>query len=94
MAVVYILYSHHLNKFYTDSCNDLYQRVDQHLSKFFGPAFTAEAKDWIIYFQIDGLAYKQARRIELHIKKMKSKKYIENLKKYPELAEKLIQLYR
>ena len=94
MAVVYILYSPYLNKFYAGSCNDIFERIDQHLSKFFPQAFTANTKDWIIYFHIDGLEYKQARRIELHIKRMKSKKFIENLKKYPELVEKLILLYQ
>jgi putative endonuclease len=29
-------------------------------------------------------------KIERHIKKMKSKKYIQNLKKYPEMVEKLL----
>ena len=94
MAVVYILYSPELNKFYTGSCNDIIERIDQHLSEFFPEAFTVSTKDWIIYFHIDGLGYKQARRIELHIKRMKSKKFIESLKKYPELVEKLIRLHQ
>jgi putative endonuclease len=94
MAVVYILYSPSLNKYYTGSCINISERFDQHLSKFFPDAFTASTTDWIHYFHIDGLAHKQARGIELHIKKMKSKKYIENLKKYPGLVEKLIQLFQ
>ena len=34
-----------------------------------------------------------AVKIELHIKRMKSRNYIENLKKYPEISEKLIKKY-
>jgi putative endonuclease len=94
MAAVYILYSPCLSKFYTGSCRDVFERIDQHLSDFFAGAFTATAKDWIIYFHIDGLTYKQARSVEVHIKRMKSKKFIEDLKKYPELVEKLILLYK
>jgi putative endonuclease len=36
---------------------------------------------------------KQALRIEKHIKNMKSKKYIEDIKKYPEITERLKEKY-
>jgi putative endonuclease len=94
MAVVYILYSSSLSKFYTGSCYNINERFDQHLSKIFPAAFTASTEDWTMHLLIDGLEYLQARKIELHIKRMKSKKFIENLKKYPELVEKIIQLYQ
>jgi putative endonuclease len=32
----------------------------------------------------------QAREIEKHLKKMKSRKYLENLKRYPEMLGKLL----
>jgi len=35
--------------------------------------------------------YPHAIRMEKHIKKMKSKVFIQNLKKYPELRNKLFQ---
>ena len=47
------------------------------------------AEDWELYHSIDELAYKQARSIETHLKKMKSKTYIYNLTKYPEIIERL-----
>lgn len=47
------------------------------------------ANDWEIFFTIEDLKYRQARDIEKHIKNMKSKKYITNLEKYPEIIEKL-----
>jgi putative endonuclease len=93
MAAVYILYSQSLNKYYIGSCIEVTERLDQHLSKIFPGAFTMKANDWIICFSLINLSYDQARKIESHIKNMKSKKYIENLKRYPELSEKLIDLY-
>jgi putative endonuclease len=89
MASVYILHSKKLDKYYTGSCMDLSYRIEQHLNKIFKGSFTAIADDWDLYFFIDNLEYTQARNIESHIKKMKSRTYIENLKKYPEISEKL-----
>jgi putative endonuclease len=77
MASVYILYSNELKRFYTGSCKDISYRIDQHLNKEFADSFTALAKDWQLYCAIDELGYKQARSIELYIKKMKSSTYIE-----------------
>ncbi len=93
MASVYILFSRRLDRFYTGSCKDLSYRMEQHLNKDFAKSFTAKANDWELYFSVDGLHYEQARSIERHIKGMKSKVYIQNLKKYPEILEKLITKY-
>jgi len=68
--------------------------VEQHLSKYFPNAFTGKANDWVIYLYCDNLGYVQARKIERHIKRMKSKKFIENLARYPEIMDKLIALYQ
>ena len=89
MASVYILYSTKLDRFYIGSCKDLSYRLGQHLNKEFKDSFTASAEDWELHFSVDGLEYQQARRIESHLKKMKSKAYIQNLKKYPEIMERL-----
>ena len=89
MASVYILYSESKRKYYVGSCQNISERFDQHTSKFFNRSFTSIANDWINFLSIEGLSYRQARDIERHIKKMKSRVYIENLKKYPELVGKL-----
>ncbi len=93
MASVYILFSEKLNKFYIGSCNDLLQRLDAHRSKSYKNSFTFNSDDWALYFSCNNLEYKQARDIENHIKKMKSKIYIENLVKYPEIIERLKEKY-
>ena len=93
MASVYILFSKKLDRFYTGSCNDLSYRIEQHLNKDFIRSFTAKTDDWELFFYVDDLQYAQARLIEEHIKKMKSKAYIQNLKKYPEIMQRLIVKY-
>ena len=93
VASVYILYSKSLDRFYTGSCNDISYRTDQHLNKEHIKSFTARADDWILFWHYDDLNYKQAREIEVHIKKMKSKIYIQNLKEYPEIILKLKEKY-
>jgi putative endonuclease len=94
MANVYILYSKKLNKFYTGSCLDFEKRLTDHLAKKFIDGFSAKTNDWELFYIIKDLTYKQAREIEAHIKRMKSKKYIEELKKYSEISEKLIEKYK
>ncbi len=89
MASVYILYSKKLDKFYIGSCKDLATRIDQHISKKFTTGFTSKVNDWELFLSKNDLDYEQARLIENHIKKMKSKTYILNLKKYPEILEKI-----
>ena len=93
MATVYILYSPKLDKYYVGSCEDFPHRFQQHLNKSFPKSFSAKSDQWEAYFLMEELGYMQARKIEMHIKKMKSKKYIENLKTFPEMAEKLRSLY-
>jgi len=94
MASVYILFSKKLNRYYIGSCLDLSKRLDEHLQGFYPDSFTSKATDWELFLHINDLAYQQARQIELHIKKMKSKTYIENLKKYEDIQTRLIVRYR
>ena len=93
MAFVYILHSAYLDKYYIGSCLDLDERLKQHEDKTFKDAYTAVTNDWILYLSIEELTYEQARNIESHIKRMKSKAYIKNLKFYPQIIERLRQLY-
>ncbi len=93
MAVVYILYSVQAKRFYVGSCNNLEERMEQHRLKTFPSSYTAKNSDWEIFYTINNLEYKQARKIELHIKRMKSKIYIENLLIYPSMTENLKRKY-
>ena len=94
MACVYLLYSVSLNRYYTGSCNNLQTRLEQHKNREYANAYTRRANDWILYLSIERLEYQQARKIEKHIKSMKNHKYYLDLKKYPEIVEKLRTRYR
>jgi putative endonuclease len=89
MATVYILKSEKLNRFYIGSTIDLENRIEQHLSKMIKGSYTSTADDWKLFLKIENLSHQQARKIELHIKKMKSRIYYSNLINYPEIIERL-----
>ncbi len=93
MASVYILYSQKLDPYYTGSCKDLPYRIGQHFNKNFSRSFTSKADDWDLYFYIEELDYNQARSIEAHIKKMRSKICINNFKHFPEIIQNLKDKY-
>ena len=93
MSYLYILFSLKLNKFYTGSCLNLKQRLSDHKNKTHTNSFTKVTDDWELYFEMKELDFVIVRKIEDYIKSMKSKKYIENLKKYPEIAKKLISKF-
>ncbi len=93
MASVYIMYSETSDKFYIGSTKNIKERIEYHLSKEFASSFTAKYSDWKLFFEINDLTITQARQIEAHIKKMKSRKYILDLKKHPEISQKLLKKY-
>jgi len=94
MNFVYILYSKLIDGYYIGEAVDLEERMEQHNLGFYETAYTKKAKDWILYYFIKCNSRFQARKIETHIKKMKSKTYIQNLKKYPEITKKFKDRYK
>ena len=93
MATVYILYSSIKNKYYIGSCINLSERILEHKIGKYKNSYTSKLNDWILFYSMDHLEYKQARLIEKHIKRMKSRKYIKDLKKYESISLNLIKLY-
>ncbi len=93
MAAFYILYSPSLDRFYIGSCVNLKSRIQEHLHARYPKSFTSNFGDWEIYLSINELTYPQARAIESHVKRMKSRTYIYNLKKYQEISESLKTRY-
>ena len=96
MYFCYILFSPSLNKYYSGSTSNTVQgRLNKHIEKYYGNnKFTASRDDWTIFLEIPCSTFKQAKAIEKHIKGMKSRKYIENLKKYPEMVVKLLDRFK
>ena len=89
MYCVYILHSISLDTYYIGETVDLEARIKEHNTSFYENSYTSKVKDWKLFLSIDCKNRIQARKIETHIKKMKSKKYILDIKKYPEIIEKL-----
>ena len=90
MIACCILYSPSLVKFYTGITQDnVKSRLQIHNNSGYGTQYTSQANDWQIFLIIPCGSVLQSMKIEKHIKKMKSKKYILNLKAYPEIIEKL-----
>jgi putative endonuclease len=93
MFVVYILFSKKLSKFYIGMTSNFDVRLVFHLNDEQKRKFTYNADDWVLFFKMDCITKKQALNIERHIKSMKSKIYIENLVKYPNIGQKLFEKY-
>jgi putative endonuclease len=89
VASVNILFSNQIDQFYIGSCLDLATRLEFHQNKVYKNAFTRRANDWELYFEIPDLYFEAARKIETHIKNMKSRVYLQNLTNYPEISLKL-----
>jgi putative endonuclease len=70
------------------------ERLKLHLKEYYGSnKFTTLVKDWEIFYQIECETKPQSLKIEKHIKRMKSKKFIQKLKKFPEITFKLLEKY-
>jgi len=93
MFFVYILFSKKLNRYYIGFTSNLNQRLDFHHNDTQSRKFTYNAEDWILHFTLECKSKEQAMAIEKHIKAMKSKTYIQNLVKYPEIKCKLLSKY-
>ena len=91
MICCYIIYSKILNRFYVGATqNGVEQRIFEHNNQTYGKSvYTAKTIDWELFLLIECHSFNQALRIEKEIKKMKSRKFILNLKKYPELIDNL-----
>ncbi len=94
ISSVYILYSPSLDSFYTGfTLTSVNERLNKHNEKYYNKKYTAKASDWEIYLSIECASEKQARGIEAHIKRMKSKTYILNLKRYPNMIIEILNKY-
>lgn len=83
-----------MDKFYIGMTQEsIPSRIEKHNNKDYGMSFTSQANDWSLFHFIECNSASQAMKIEKHIKNMKSKNYILNLKKYPEISYRLLDKY-
>jgi putative endonuclease len=90
---VYILYSENIDSYYVGQSINPVVRLAEHNSHLKNRAFTKRADDWKVFLTIQCESRTQAILIEKHIKKMKSKKYLNNLKAIPDMVLNLLQKY-
>jgi len=69
---------------------DLAERISKHNAGFYDKTYFSFVADWTLYLGIECTDVNQAIKIEKHIKRIKSKVYIENIKKYLEMIHKLL----
>ena len=77
MAFMYIIYSNKLNKYYIGACIDLKRRLYEH--NIGHSKFTSTGVPWMIVYKEEFENLPIAKKRELEIKRMKSRKYIEKL---------------
>ena len=93
MHYVYVIKSLIDNSFYIGQTSNLNERLRIYNSKEENHGVTKRKIPWDIFYTIEVENSTIAIKIEQHIKKMKSRNYIKNLKKYPEMGQKLIEKY-
>ena len=77
MFYVYILYSKTIDKFYVGSTSNLNNRIFRHNEG--KSLYTRSGRPWELIFSFACNTRSEARSIENHIKRMKSRTYIQNI---------------
>ena len=77
MFYVYIIYSKSADKYYVGSCQNIEQRINDHLNS--RSKYTKMAKDWELKYSESFTTRSESYQREMQIKKMKSRIYIEKL---------------
>lgn len=76
---VYIIYSSSLDRYYVGETEDFALRFHQHNTGFYHNAYTVKAADWKECVLISCPSKNIAIRLEQFIKRMKSRKFVEQL---------------
>ena len=77
MALVYIIYSSKINKYYIGACTNLERRLYEH--NIGHSTFTATGIPWELKYTEEFESLPEAKKREKAIKNMKSRVYIEKL---------------
>ena len=77
MPFTYVLFSEKLNKFYIGACIDMERRIYEH--NIGHSKFTSTGIPWKLMYTEEFESLQEAKKREMQIKSMKSRKYIENL---------------
>jgi putative endonuclease len=86
MHFVYIILSQKTKKFYVGETPDVSSRLAIHNDPEKNTNSTKSGIPWEIFYVLEVKDRIIGRKIETHIKKMKSSVYLNNLKKHPEMS--------
>lgn len=78
---------------YDGRTSDLKRRLEFHNSADKNIGETRKRIPWEYYVILEVDTLRIASKIESHMKRMKSRVFIENLRKYPEIGDRLIKKY-
>jgi putative endonuclease len=93
MCFVYVITSSIDDSYYVGSTQNLEERLRYHNDPIINTGVTRLKIPWSYSFVLQTPSKTVALKIERHIKRMKSRNFISNLIKYPELGEKLLKKY-
>ncbi len=92
MFYIYILYSENADKYYIGQTDNVERRLLEH-NEFSENSFTSKYRPWVLMAKFAvGNSRGVALKIEKHIKKQKSRKYIEQIIERKSI-QKLIEKY-
>ncbi|MBC6997304.1 GIY-YIG nuclease family protein [Cytophaga sp. FL35] len=93
MHYVYVIQSEKTKGFYIGETANLETRLNWHNNVELNIGVTKNSIPWQYHFTLPVPNRTIALGIEKHIKKMKSRVYLENLLKYPEISKRLLKKY-
>jgi putative endonuclease len=90
---VYIIKSQKTDHYYVGETPNVDARIDFHNDSQKNTNSTKRGIPWELYWKLQVEDRAIAKKIEGHIKRLKSRKYIEDIRKYKDVSEKLIVKY-
>lgn len=82
MYYVYILFSSKLNRYYIGTTDNPTRRVEEHNARYYENSFTTKGIPWVLVMSYPCQSSEKAYKLEIFIKRMKSRKFIENIISY------------
>ena len=79
MHYLYIIHSCKIDRYYIGETMDLEKRLSQHNNDTFVGCFTRRSNDWKYKLTIEFSSKAKAQKAERFIKKMNSRKFVQNL---------------
>ncbi len=94
MFQIYILYSESADRYYIGHTEDIPRRLKEHNTADKN-SYTSHYRPWILKGSFDVSESRgEARRVENYLKKLKSRKVIENLLEHPEEFNSIVRRVR